>query len=92
MHLVTGCDLLDRFVATERLKRNLSLEIRREPAPFRHICIPPQRVGIHLKHLSDFLGPPQLVQIYVLLAGPVFQRATFHQALTGVFEFSFGMP
>jgi hypothetical protein len=31
MHLVPGRDLLDRLVATQRLKRNLGLEIRREP-------------------------------------------------------------
>ena len=30
MHLVTPRDLLDRPVATKRLKRNLGLEIRRE--------------------------------------------------------------
>ena len=34
------------------------LEFRREPASFRHSCIPPLSGGTHLKHLSDFLGPP----------------------------------
>jgi hypothetical protein len=62
MHLVPGRYLLDRFVATQRLKRNPGLEIRCEPASFHHRCVPPQRVGIHVKSLSDFLG--RLKQAY----------------------------
>ncbi len=37
MHLVPGRHFPNGFVATQRLKRNLGLEIRREPAPFRHL-------------------------------------------------------
>ena len=58
------CDLLDRLVATQRLKRYLGLEIRREPASFRHI----RMGGIHLNSLSDFLGPPQTTALRKSLA------------------------
>ena len=37
MHLVLGRDLLDRPVAPQRLQRHSGLEIRREPAPCRHL-------------------------------------------------------
>ena len=36
MHFVLGCDLLDRLVAPQRFQRYAGLEVRREPAPFRH--------------------------------------------------------
>jgi hypothetical protein len=50
--------ILDRPVATQRLKRNLGLEICCKPSSCRHLRIPPSKDGIHLKQLSDFLGPP----------------------------------
>ena len=49
---------LDRLVATERLKRNLGLEIRREPTPSRHLVFLRYPVEYTLSPLSDFLGPP----------------------------------
>ena len=52
---------MDRPVATQRLKRNLGLEICREPASCRHLRIPPSMGGIHLSSLADFLGPAQLL-------------------------------
>ena len=58
MHLLPGRGLLDRLVASWRLKRNPGLEIHRELASFRHGCIPPKGVGMHVTPLSDFLGPP----------------------------------
>ena len=60
MHLVLRRDLLDRPVAAQRVQRYPGLEISRKPASFRHLRIPPLSGGIHLKPLSDFLGPPQL--------------------------------
>jgi hypothetical protein len=43
-------DLLDRSVTTQRLKRDLRLEISRELASFRHLCIPPQGAEYTLTH------------------------------------------
>jgi len=37
MHIVPGRDLMDRPVAPKRRQRNTGLEIRRKPAPLRHI-------------------------------------------------------
>jgi cytochrome c oxidase subunit 2 len=59
MHLVSGRNLLDRPIATQRFQRNLGLEICRKSTSCTHLRIPPQRDGIHLNSLSDFLGPPQ---------------------------------
>ncbi len=70
MHPVPGRDFLNGFVATERLKRNLGLEIRREPASLSHLRIPPLSGGIHLSSLSDFLGPPQNNRTYAGKIGP----------------------
>jgi hypothetical protein len=54
MYLVTASDLLDRPVATQRLKGNLGFETSRKSAPFRHICIPPQRAEYTLTYCPIF--------------------------------------
>jgi len=60
MHLVTRRDFLNGLVAMPRLKRKLGLEIRRKPASFARLRIPPLSGGINPKSLSDFLGLPHL--------------------------------
>ena len=69
VNLVSGRYLLDRPVTTQRLKRDLGLKIRRKPALYRHFHIPPSNGGIHLKQLSDFLGPPQIETFHFNLQG-----------------------
>ena len=60
MNMVLRGDLLKRPVATKRLKRDLRLS---SPGNLRLLLIayPSSVGGIHLKHLSDFPGPPQVV-------------------------------
>ncbi len=58
MHLVPGRHFPNVFVATQRLKRNLGLEIRREPAPFRHLVFRRYPVEYTLARIRHEKVPP----------------------------------
>ena len=54
MHLVSGRNLLDRLVATQRLKRNLGLEIGCKPSSCRHLVFLHQMVEYTLNNCPIF--------------------------------------
>ena len=54
VHFVPGRNLLDRLVATQRIKRNASLEIRRKPSSGRHIVFLHQMAEYTLNNCPVF--------------------------------------
>jgi len=82
MHLVPGCDLLNRPVAPQRLKRNLRLEIRRKPSSCRHLLV----IAVFLLQPVEYtLNPCPIFRDHLTQEAAPLPRHAFLQILLRLF-------